>query len=290
MSSPHTVCVYKQVNDCSIKCDVYPGNSGAPVVVYIHGGALIFGSRADLPKPTIAPFKKVGYWVISIDYRLAPETQLPDIINDVRDALDWVRGAGAKQFGYDPDKLIIIGGSAGGYLTLMTGTFERKPKVLVPLYGYGDLLGDWYRKPSPHYLKQPLISPEEAQNAMWDTPRSEARMPDRWAIYLRARQLGTWTSLVSGLDINTQRRLVEKFCPIRNITDDFPPTILLHGDQDSDVPYEQSLDMYNALRKRGVTTELLTYAGGEHAFDYNLDDHNVPGLIDKALQFVQMHL
>jgi acetyl esterase/lipase len=287
MSVSYTVCEYKKVKDCSIKCDVYPGNAGAPVAVYIHGGALIFGGRRDIPEAAIEPFKNAGYWVVSIDYRLAPETKLPKIIEDVRDALDWVRGEGSKAFDYDASKMAVIGASAGGYLTLMTGTFERKPKVLVSFYGYGDILGDWYGKPCPHYCREPLVSPEEAQRLIKDHEHSEGSSFDRFAIYLRSRQTGTWTGLASGYDIESEREKIERYCPIHNIKDDYPSVVLLHGDQDTDVPYQQSLDMYNALKMRGLTAELVTYAGGDHGFDWNKNDANVPGLIEKALAFTK---
>lgn len=284
-----TICEYKKAKDCSIKCDVYPGNPGAPVTVYIHGGALIFGGRRDIPEIAIEPFKNARYWVVSIDYRLAPETKLPSIIEDVRDALEWVRGEGSRAFHYDASKMVVIGASAGGYLALMTGTFERKPKVLVSFYGYGDILGDWYGKPCPHYCKEPLVSPEEAQRLIKGHEHSESSF-GRFAIYLRSRQTGTWTGLASGYDMESEREKIEPYCPILNINDDYPPVILLHGDQDSDVPYQQSLDMYTALKMRGLTAELVTYTGGDHGFDWNKNDANVPGLIEKALAFTKKHL
>ena len=326
----YTVCEYKKVKDCSIKCDVYPGvgsgggdggiggggsggnggglgsggngggwdsggsggsGGGAPVAVYIHGGALIFGGRRGFPLATIEPFMKAGYWIVSIDYRLAPETKLPSIIEDVRDALDWVREEGSKTFGYDANKMVVIGGSAGGYLTLMSGTFERKPKVLVSFYGYGDILGDWYAKPSAHYCNHPLVTPEEARRLIKDHELSEAGDGfERFTIYLCSRQTGTWTGLASGYDIVLEREKIERYCPILNIKDDYPPTILLHGDQDTDVPYQQSLDMYNALKTRGLTAELATYEGGGHGFDDNKDDPNVSGLVEKALAFANRYV
>jgi len=270
-----------------MKCDVYPGNAGGPVAVYIHGGALIFGGRRDMPEAAIEPFKKAGYWVVSIDYRLAPETKLPRIIEDVRDALDWVRGGGSKAFDYDASKMAVIGASAGGYLALMAGTFERKPKVLVSFYGYGDILGDWCVKPCPHYCRKPLVSPQEVQQLIKGHEHSEVGGFDRFAIYVRSRQTGTWTGLASGYDIASEREKIERYCPILNIKDDYPPVILLHGDQDADVPYQQSLDMYNALQMRGLTAELVTYAGGDHGFDWNKNDANVPGLVERALAFTK---
>ncbi len=68
--------VYKQVNDCLIKADIYINDiKEAPVIVFIHGGALIWGSRQDINPKQIEMYKKAGFSIVSIDYRLAPETK-----------------------------------------------------------------------------------------------------------------------------------------------------------------------------------------------------------------------
>ncbi len=104
-----------------------------------------------------------GYTVVSIDYRLAPETKLQAIFEDVRDAYDWVISQGPELFNVDPDRLAVIGHSAGGYLTLMAGfLFHPRPKALVSFYGYGDILGDWYSRPDPYYNLEPALAPETA--------------------------------------------------------------------------------------------------------------------------------
>ena len=66
--------------------------------------------------------------------------------------------------------------------------------------------------------------------------------------------------------------------------------MLLHGDKDNDVPYEQSVNMYNALKAHGLTTELVTYAGGKHEFDFYKEDTNIPSIINKAFAFVKTHI
>src|SRR6516162_1669907 len=73
---------YKQVRDVQIKADVYRpvGEGSHPVIVWIHGGGLIFGSRTMLPADERDEFLRSGYIVVSIDYRLAPETKLPAIL------------------------------------------------------------------------------------------------------------------------------------------------------------------------------------------------------------------
>ncbi|MAG36050.1 MAG: hypothetical protein CL878_07390, partial [Dehalococcoidia bacterium] len=135
---------------CPVKLDVYPavGAGPTPVLVWIHGGALISGGRALRGEARTWLRERcvsAGYTVVSIDYRLAPETKLPAIVEDVQDAFRWVRGAGADRFNLDPDRIGVLGHSAGGYLTLMSGySVEPRPNVLVSFYGYGDLIGEWY--------------------------------------------------------------------------------------------------------------------------------------------------
>src|SRR5947209_3903456 len=72
---------YKTVQQCAIKADVYQrsGNAQCPVVVWIHGGALIMGQRGGIDQSLLDKLLKAGYVVVSIDYRLAPETKLPAI-------------------------------------------------------------------------------------------------------------------------------------------------------------------------------------------------------------------
>ena len=280
--------VYKKANDLSITLEAYTARqAGGPVVVNIHGGALTSGDRGSMNAYFKESLIKAGVTVVSINYRLAPETKLPYIIEDVRDALEWVRKNGAAELGCDPARLGVTGGSAGGYLTLMAGTFEVKPKALVSIYGYGDILGDWYCKPDKFYCSMPLVSETDAMKRIGDKEREEGNSGD-W--YLWTRQNGMWTSLVSGYDIHRDRAVIEKYCPILNIDENYPPTMLLHGDNDTDVPYGLSVDMYNALKEKGLTVELLTRPGGGHGFDYDYDNPDIRTMLDKAVGFMLKHI
>jgi acetyl esterase/lipase len=81
--------IFKTVGDCRIKVDVYRASGGKaprPVVMAIHGGALISGARYPIQMDFHEPLMKRGSAIVSIDYRLAPETKLPEIIKDVQDA------------------------------------------------------------------------------------------------------------------------------------------------------------------------------------------------------------
>lgn len=284
-------CEYKKVNNCSIKADIYlPNKVHPPVVLYIHGGALISGTRRYIPKELVRMLNKEGYAVISIDYRLAPETKLEFIINDISDALHWIKDEGARICGFDSDKIAVMGSSAGGYLSLMTGTFASKPNAIVTFYGYGDILGDWYLKPSEFYCNQEMISKEDAFKNIGSKEKSTGGN-DRYLFYYYTRQLGIWTNLVSGYDVNTQKEKLLKYCPIHNVTGHYPPTLMIHGDKDTDVPYEQSVQMFKKLQDSKVVSEMITYYGGDHGFDYS--DRNKPEMKEvrkKIVEFLKANI
>jgi acetyl esterase/lipase len=105
---------YKTVKDCTIQADVHrlPGDEVRPVILWIHGGALIFSDRGSVRQHQLHRYLQAGYVVVSIDYRLAPETKLPEIIEDLQDAHRWVREKGPELFRIDPDRVALVGDSA----------------------------------------------------------------------------------------------------------------------------------------------------------------------------------
>src|SRR5262249_14054720 len=143
---------YKSVGGCEMKSDVYNSDLShkKPVILWIHGGALIVGSRANPPE-WLDP--DGHFVVVSIDYQLAPETKLPSIVQDHQDAYRWVHQQG-PELGIDLEKVVVAGLSAGGYSTLMTGfSTSPRPKALLSLSGYGDITAPWYSRPDPFYLR-----------------------------------------------------------------------------------------------------------------------------------------
>ncbi len=84
--------VYKQVDGHEINADVFPGagDGPRPGIVFIHGGGLIMGNREAILPSQIERYTDGGYGLVSIDYRLAPETKLPEIATDIEDAWTWL--------------------------------------------------------------------------------------------------------------------------------------------------------------------------------------------------------
>jgi acetyl esterase/lipase len=233
--------------------------------VWIHGGALIMGSRGGVPRQLRERLLEYGYAIVSIDYRLAPETKLPAIIDDLRDAFRWVREKGPR-FGIDPDRIGTAGGSAGGYLTLMSGfAVTPRPRALASFWGYGELTTPWYAEPDDFYRKQTLVPKDDAEAAVGSTAIAEPPPRNqRGKFYLYCRQQGIWPNRVAGHDAKKESKWFDPYCPIRNVTAQYPPTILIHGTADTDVPYDESRNMAAKLKQAGVAHEFLTVQGAGH--------------------------
>ena len=86
-------------------------------------------------------------------------------------------------------------------------------------------------------------------------------------IYLYYRQNGLWPREVSGFDAATIAEEIRPFEPLQNVTRAYPPTLLIHGTADTDVPYEESAMMAERLERLGVSSELVSIEGGEHGLD-----------------------
>jgi len=270
-----TTVAYRKVNGHEILADVYrpKGNSVRPVIVFIHGGSLINGNRAGgINPPSMLSFaEQNGYAVVSIDYRLAPETKLPAIISDIEAAFTWLGGDGATRFHFDPERMVVVGGSAGGYLTLVAGyRVHPKPKALVSLFGYGELNAEWYTKPSPYsYYNTPQISENEAMQQTDGTVISDGnrRKGDGSKIVRYYRQNGLTPQAVSGFNPESLASEIAPYEPVKNVTRDYPPTLLIHGTVDTGVPFEESEKMAEQFREHGVPYILLPIEKGAHGLE-----------------------
>ncbi len=292
-----TTVTYKQAAGVDIKADVYAvagATEPRPAVVWIHGGGLIMGHREQLSSQVRDFARANGFVLVSLDYRLAPETKLPAILSDIEDAFKWMRSDAAKQqFHIDPQRIAVTGGSAGGFLTLASGyRVEPAPRVLLAFWGYGELLSDWACGPSPYPRhNQKKISDEEAARQTDGSPVADSRerKGDGGAIYLHGRQTGEWARAVSGLDPKREPEKFTPLLPLKNVTARYPPTVLVHGTADTDVPFEQSQLMVAEFKKHGIPFELHAVEGGEHGLGGGKPDE-IAEAYRKAFEFVKREL
>jgi acetyl esterase/lipase len=276
---------YKTAGGCDIKLYAFHSDPSVrkPVIVHIHGGALMGGSGNG---EQMMLNSKGDHVCISIDYRLAPETLLPAIIEDVQDAFRWIHEKGPQLLNIDTGKLVVYGESAGGYLTLMTGfCVKPRPAALISISGYGDIDGPWISQPSAHYLEQPRVSKEEAYAGVPTAPVSERTAPTG-KVYLYSRQNGIWPQVVTGHNPATEPRWFDRYCPVRNVSAKYPPTVLIHGTADTDVAYEASEEMDKALTQFKVPHKFISVPGAGHVLGGVAQDERWR-IYQEALAFVK---
>ena len=232
---------YKNINGKSLQLDIYrPKNSvkPPPLLVFIHGGSWSQGRPADYLVYLVA-FAKKGYMTATISYRLIKDGFYPACVEDVTDAVQWLYKNG-ENYGYDPDRIALIGGSAGAHLALLAAYEWKKPivngdsvavphsphriKAVVDIYGPVDFTTDYARN-------QPLII------RFLNHPFSE--MPG----------------------------LYKEASPIQYVTKNNPPTMILHGTSDDLVPVSQSDLLKAKLDSLGVPNVYYKVPLWPHAMD-----------------------
>ena len=283
--------VYKTVEKTQIHADLFRTTNDTglkPVIVWIHGGALMGGSRAGLSEVQKKFYLDAGYSIVSIDYRLAPETKLPAIIEDLKDAFKWVRHNGATLLKIDSTKVFAVGHSAGGYLALMSGyVLKSPPQGIVSFYGYGDIQANWYSKPDSFYLTREHVTEETVSRLIQDTEITSSPSKDRGQVYLYSRQKGKWPLMVGGHDPEKEAEWFYQYCPLKNVGSNYPPVLLIHGDMDSDVPFEQSVLMDQELEAKKIKHKFIEMKGYEHGFDGTSADPEVKKVFTEIAAFLK---
>ena len=245
------------------KLDLYVPDKGEslPLIIWVHGGAWRGGSKEHY---TPMEYLKAGYAGASINYRLSQHATFPAQIEDVKAAVRWLR-ANAETYRLDPNQFAAWGSSAGGHLVAMLGTagdveaFEvgenlgvsSRVQAIVDYFGPTDFLQmDTQRLPDGLVHDAP------------DSPESQ---------------------LIGG-PIQEHKDRVAKANPITYVSKDDPPFLIIHGDQDKLVPYQQSVLLNKALEEVGVSVTFYKVEGGGHGW---FRDSKVPELT-KA--FLEKHL
>jgi acetyl esterase/lipase len=227
-----TDVTYCTIDNSPLKMDLYFPDSGGPwsALVYVHGGSWIHGDKAEA-----AGFAQImasqGYLVVSINYRLYPTARYPAMIHDVKCAIRSLR-ANADQYNLDPNRIAALGISAGGHLVALAGTSDQSPGLDV-----GEYLDQSSRV-------RAVVVMAPVTDLTRSFPNADIEL---------MRQVGF------GEDNILQAS------PITHVTEDDPPFLLIHGDQDEVVPVEQSKLMYDRLVQANVPAQLVIVKNARHS-------------------------
>ena len=241
----------------SQKLDIYwpaEGNGPFPVIVSIHGGAFMGGDKRDMQLTPFLTTLEHGYVVVSINYRMSGEAIFPALVHDLKAAIRWVR-ANASAYLFDPARIAAWGGSAGGYLALMAGVAAGIPELDDPAAGNHDqpenvqAVVAWF--PPTDFLLMDDQLGESGFRPPEEFSHSAANSPE---------------SLLLGVQVTIDPELVRIANPETYIRPGLPPFFIQHGDADSTVPYQGSLNFAHklaAIAPGSVTHEILP--GAHHA-------------------------
>jgi acetyl esterase/lipase len=230
---------YGRAGKHSLRLDLHIPDGAGPfaAVILVHGGAWVAGDRINSVQPLFQPLSDAGFAWFSISYRLAGDVvrnpigaalQLGTAENDVRRAVVFVKRH-ASEYRVNPNKVALIGESAGGQLACMAALRpdpEGAVQGVVAFYTPSDLAS---------LVRTSNMIPDNVRDAVKGTLIDDA--------------------LMAGLT---------EFSPINYVSATSPPFLLIHGTDDTVVPLAQSERFCDKLRAAGVGCELLRVEGGGH--------------------------
>lgn len=228
--------VYTKAGDWEGKMDLYlpPNSNPTPVVINIHGGGWNKGVKES--QTGFNTFFKNGFAVANIAYRLTGQATAPAAVEDTRCALVYLI-KNAKALNIDVNKIVIMGGSAGGHLALMGGLLQNDNRFDTNC-------------PCVENINVAAIINKYGIADVWDWgygPMKKSRSATAW--------LGAKAK---------DREFAISVSPITYVNKNSPPVFIVHGDADPTVPYQQSVDLHKKLTEAGVTTKFITVEGGLH--------------------------
>jgi acetyl esterase/lipase len=238
--------VYGRVSNEALMMDVYyPTNKGGklPLVMYVHGGGWRMGDKdmlAMMSGPT--ELLRRGYLVASIDYRLAPENKFPAMLQDAKCAVRYLR-ANAAAFQLDPNRIGVMGDSAGGHLVALMGLTDAS----AGFEGAG-----WTNESSRVQAVVDLYGPTDFSGGGTNLSRMAVRLFKE-----------TFNPT------NKMDPIIQRASPVTYVSRSAPPFLIIHGNSDGRVDIKQSLKLHELLLAAGADSTFMVitnYAHGTTVF------------------------
>jgi acetyl esterase/lipase len=236
------------------RLDIFlPRNPGPhPLIVYVHGGAWRAGTKQDMPLGSLI---EEGFAVASVDYRLSTVAPFPAQMHDIKAAIRYLR-AHAAEYGFDAKRFAVAGSSAGGHLAALTGVSNGNAELEGKLGAHRD---------QSSYV-QAIMSFFGASNLQTILGQSTEH-----GLSVRVPAL----QLLLGGQPDEKPALAKLASPVAHVDAHVPPLLLIHGDADPQMPFEQSRELEAAYRKVGRPVELHVIHGGVHGGRQFYDDERI---------------
>lgn len=245
---------YARANGSALLLDLYMPESKAPapLLVWVHGGAWEAGRKTPMP---LSALVERGYAIASIDFRPASSAPFPGQVHDIKAAVRFLR-AQARRYGYDATRIGIVGASSGGHLAALVAVTAGNP----------ELEGELGEHRAESSSVQAVVSYFGASNLTTILAQStpfglNVRVP------ALQRLLGAAPE-----DNEAAARLAS---PVFHVDRADPPLLMLHGDQDRQMPINQSHELEAAYEAAGAAVDLIVVHGAGHGGDEFFSAANV---------------
>jgi acetyl esterase/lipase len=241
---------YARVDGQPLLLDLYrlEGGSAEPLLIWIHGGRWEVGSKEQMP---VAALVEHGFALASLDFRPASAARFPGQIHDIKAAIRFLR-AQAGSYGFDASRIGILGASSGGHLAALVGTTNN----------HGELEGTLGSHADQSSSVQAIVSYFGASNLT-----TILRQSTPFGLGVRTPALQT---LLGGLPEETAA-LARLASPVFHVDATDPPLLILHGDQDPQMPINQSHELEGAYRSSGAVAQFAVVHGAGHGGDAFFD-------------------
>ena len=234
---------YAMVDGHDLKLDLYlpTGAANPPLLVYVHGGAWRGGSK---DRVMTTEFVEQGYAMASLDFRLSGDAMFPAQIHDIKAAIRFLRG-NAATYGYDASSIGILGASSGGHLVALMGATNGHDELEGTVGDYLDESSD----------VQAVVSYFGASNLTTILSQSTPH-----GLSVRVPAL----DLLLGGQPEDEESLARLASPVFHVDTSDPPLLMLHGDQDPQMPINQSHELHNAYKERNMQVQFEVVHGAAH--------------------------
>jgi acetyl esterase/lipase len=259
--------IYGRKHGTALTMDVFTPKAanGAAVVFMVSGGW--FSSHEAISDDRVSGFLARGYTVFAVVHGSQPKYTIPEIINDIHRSVRFIRHQ-ARDYGIDPDRIGITGGSAGGHLSLMMGMAGGKgdPEARDPV----DQASSAVQAVACFFPPTDFLNYGEPGRTVFDALDEELaafRAPfDFQELDTESRRFVPITDEARRLQI------AREISPITHVSPRSAPTLIIHGDRDRPVPIQQAQVLQEACEAAGVPFKLVVRRGAGHGWENILDD------------------